>query len=432
MASAAHSRASAAHPDPAGLMDRYVAVRSLTEALCAPLTAEDMVIQSMPDVSPPKWHLAHTAWFFETFILGPNLPGYQPFHPRFGYLFNSYYNQLGPFHTRSQRGLLARPSSDEVLAYRAHVDHHLLALVGALDDRIWAHIEPLLTLGLNHEQQHQELLLMDIKHNFHSNPLRPAYREDLSHPPAGLAQPVKFLSFTGGLVDIGHCRADFAFDNEQPAHRAYLTPFRLADRLVTCGEYLEFLDAGGYQTPALWLSDGWTAVQARGWTAPLYWEHGEDGWQVFAASGLRPFDPAAPVSHLSYYEADAYARFAGRRLPTEFEWETAASQVSESPTGSNFLDRDLLEPLPAGSQLGLKQMFGDLWEWTASPYVPYPRFRPAVGAVGEYNGKFMSGQMVLRGGACVTPADHIRSTYRNFYPPDARWAYSGVRLAEDT
>jgi ergothioneine biosynthesis protein EgtB len=413
------------------LRAHYQRVRALSEHLCAPLTAEDRVIQSMPDVSPPKWHLAHTAWFFETFILQTHASGYQPFHPRFGYLFNSYYNQVGPFHARSQRGLLARPSSDEVRAYRVHVDQHLLAMLDTMDDRAWGAVEPLLTLGLNHEQQHQELLLMDIKHNFYSNPLRPAYRDNLIRPHACLSSPVNFLSHTAGMVGIGHAEAGFAFDNEGPEHSVYLTPFRLADRLVTCGEYLEFINSGGYQTPALWLSDGWSAVQGRGWTAPLYWERAQDDWQVFTLGGPRKLDPAAPVSHLSYYEADAYARFVGRRLPTEFEWETAANQISAPPTDSNFLDRDLLEPLPAGAQLGLKQMFGDLWEWTASPYVPYPRFRPAVGAVGEYNGKFMSGQMVLRGGACVTPADHIRKTYRNFYPPDARWAYSGVRLAED-
>lgn len=430
MASIARSRASPSHSEPAELADRLSAVRGLTQALCAPLTAEDMVIQSMPDVSPPKWHLAHTSWFFETFLLAPHLPGYRPFHPRYGYLFNSYYNQVGPFHARARRGLLARPTAPEVLAYRAHVDRHLLALLDTLDPAGWARLAPLLELGLNHEQQHQELLLMDVKHNFHANPLRPAYREDLPLAAAETAAAVNFLSCDGGMVQIGHGGPGFAFDNETPQHTVFLPPYRLADRLVTCGEYLDFIAAGGYQTPELWLSDGWATVQARGWTAPLYWEQGDEGWQVFTLGGLRALDPATPVSHLSFYEADAYARFAGRRLPTEFEWEAAAQRIA-APAGGNFLDQDRLEPQPARAHAGFKQLFGDVWEWTASAYLPYPRYRPAEGAVGEYNGKFMSGQMVLRGGSCLTPADHLRATYRNFFPPDARWACTGLRLAED-
>jgi len=415
---------------PPGLRERYGEVRGLSEFLCVPLAAEDMVIQSMPDVSPPKWHLAHTTWFFETFILAPNVPGYRPFHPRYGYLFNSYYNQVGPFHARARRGLLARPTTDEVLAYRAHVDRHLTALLDTLDAAGWARLTPLLELGLNHEQQHQELLLMDVKHNFHANPLRPAYREDLRSAP-GTAHPVDFLSCDGGMVPIGHGGPGFAFDNETPRHRVFLQPYRLADRLVTCGEYLDFITTGGYQTPELWLSDGWATVQARGWTAPLYWEQGDDGWQMFTLGGLRALDPATPVSHISFYEADAYARFAGRRLPTEFEWEAAYAAADAYPADGNFLDQDRLEPQPAGAQSGFKQLLGDVWEWTASAYLPYPRYRPAAGAVGEYNGKFMSGQMVLRGGCCLTPADHLRATYRNFFPPDARWACAGLRLADD-
>jgi ergothioneine biosynthesis protein EgtB len=390
-----------------------------------------MVIQSMPDVSPPKWHLAHTSWFFETFLLAPNLPGYRLFHPRYGYLFNSYYNQVGPFHARARRGLLARPSTDEVLAYRAHVDRHLLALLDTLDAAGWTRLAPLLELGLNHEQQHQELLLMDVKHNFHANPLRPAYREDLPRADPGATALVNFLSCDGGMVEVGHRGSGFAFDNETPRHHVFLQPYRLADRLVTCGEYLDFVTAGGYQTPELWLSDGWATVQARGWTAPLYWETGDEGWQVFTLGGLRPIDPATPVSHLSFYEADAYARFAGRRLPTEFEWEAAAVQAGADPARGNFLETDHLEPALAAGGPGFKQFFGDTWEWTASAYLPYPRYRPAAGAVGEYNGKFMSGQMVLRGGCCLTPADHLRATYRNFFPPDARWACAGLRLADD-
>lgn len=430
MASIARSRASTSHPDPAALAGRLLAVRRLTQSLCAPLATEDMVIQSMPDVSPPKWHLAHTSWFFETFILAPNVPGYRLFHPRYGFLFNSYYNQVGPFHARARRGLLARPTTDEVLAYRAHVDRHLLALLDTLDPAGWARLAPLLELGLHHEQQHQELLLMDVKYNFHANPLRPAYREDLLQTAANTAPVVNFLSCDGGTVQIGHGGSGFAFDNETPRHRVFLQPYRLADRLVTCGDYVDFIAAGGYQTPELWLSDGWATVQARGWTAPLYWEQGDDGWQVFTLGGLRALDSATPVSHLSFYEADAYARFAGRRLPTEFEWEAAARTVA-APAGGNFLDQGRLEPQPAGSRAGFKQLFGDVWEWTASAYLPYPRYRPAEGAVGEYNGKFMSGQMVLRGGCCLTPADHLRATYRNFFPPDARWACAGLRLADD-
>ncbi|WP_448509976.1 ergothioneine biosynthesis protein EgtB [Immundisolibacter sp.] len=431
MASVARSHVSTAQTVPDTLPSRHKAVRRLTEALCKPLAAEDMVIQSMPDVSPPKWHLAHTTWFFETFILVPKLPGYRLFHPRYGYLFNSYYNQIGPFHARARRGLLARPTTGDVLAYRAHVDRHLLVLLDTLDAAGWAGIAPLLELGLNHEQQHQELLLMDVKHNFHANPLRPAYREDLRQIGPGTANPVNFQSCGGGMIEVGHAGPGFAFDNETPRHHVFLQPYRLADRLVTCGDYLDFVAAGGYQTPALWLSDGWATVQARGWTAPLYWELNDDGWQVFTLGGLRPLDPATPVSHLSFYEADAYARFAGRRLPTEFEWEAASVAADSHPADGNYLDLDQLEPGPAGAQSGFKQLFGDVWEWTASAYLPYPRYRPAAGAVGEYNGKFMSGQMVLRGGCCLTPADHLRATYRNFYPPDARWVCAGLRLADD-
>lgn len=413
------------------LAERYRPVRQLTEALIQSLTAEDMVIQAMPDVSPPKWHLAHTAWFFETFILAPHAPGYRAFHPRFGYLFNSYYNQIGAFHARPQRGLLARPTTPEVLAYRAHVDQHMARLLETADDATLAAVAPLLELGLNHEQQHQELLLMDVKYNFHSNPLLPAYRDDLPAAAGAAAAPVNVLPCPGGTVDIGHDGCGFAFDNEAPRHRVLLEPYRLADRLVTCGEYAEFIRAGGYRTPSLWLSDGWATVQARGWQAPLYWHPDGDGWQVFTLGGLRALDAATPVSHLSFYEADAFARFAGRRLPTEFEWEAAAVQAGADPARGNFLEADRLEPAPAAVGTGFKQLFGDVWEWTASAYLPYPRYRPAAGAVGEYNGKFMSGQMVLRGGSCLTPAGHTRVSYRNFFPPDARWACAGLRLADD-
>ena len=431
MASVARERTGMAPGSNRSAADRYRSVRTLSTQLVAPLTAEDMVIQAMPDVSPPKWHLAHTAWFFETFVLAPHAPGYRVFDPRFGFLFNSYYNQIGTFHARARRGLLSRPTTAEVLAYRAHVDRHLLALLDEATPDVLAGTLPLIELGLHHEQQHQELLLMDVKYNLHCNPLFPAYRDDLAAHPAAAGAPAEFLPQAGGVFDIGHDGRGFAFDNESPRHRVLLDPYRLADRLVTCGEYLKFVQAGGYRTPELWLSDGWATVQARDWQAPLYWHAQGDDWQVFTLGGLRALDPAAPVSHLSFYEADAFARFAGRRLPTEFEWEAAAVRAGADPAIGNFLDGAPVEPTAPPTGAGLRQLFGDVWEWTASAYLPYPRYRPAAGAVGEYNGKFMSGQMVLRGGSCLTPRGHARATYRNFFPPDARWACAGLRLADD-
>ncbi|HXF07920.1 MAG TPA: ergothioneine biosynthesis protein EgtB [Candidatus Acidoferrales bacterium] len=418
-------------PITADLSAAFGRIRATTERLCAPLDAEDMVIQAMPDVSPPKWHLAHTTWFFETFVLAPHAPGYRAFHPRYVFLFNSYYNQVGAFHPRAQRGLLSRPTTAEVLAYRAHVDQHLVTWLGNATPELLAIVLPLIELGLNHEQQHQELLLMDLKYNLHCNPLYPAYRDDLAAHPAAACESTRFLPQAGGVVEIGHNGDGFAFDNESPRHRVLLEPYRLADRLVSCGEYLEFIRAGGYRTPEWWLSDGWATVQTRGWQAPLYWHADGDDWRVFTLGGLRPLDPAAPVSHLSFYEADAFARFAGRRLPTEFEWEAAAVQAGADAARGNFLEADHLEPTPAAGGAGLQQLFGDVWEWTASAYLPYPRYRPAAGAVGEYNGKFMSGQMVLRGGCCLTPVGHTRPTYRNFFPPDARWVCAGLRLADN-
>lgn len=431
MASVARERTGMAPGSNRTTADRYRSVRTLSTQLVAPLTAEDMVIQAMPDVSPPKWHLAHTAWFFETFVLVPHAPGYRVFDPRFGFLFNSYYNQIGTFHARARRGLLSRPTTAEVLAYRAHVDRHLLALLDAALPDVLANVLPLIELGLHHEQQHQELLLMDVKYNLHCNPLFPAYRDDVvAHPAAASTHP-EFLPQAGGAVEIGDGGVGFAFDNESPRHRVLLDPYRLADRLVTCGEYLKFVQAGGYRRPELWLSDGWATVQARDWQAPLYWHADGDDWQVFTLGGLRALDATAPVSHLSFYEADAFARFAGRRLPTEFEWEAAAVRAGADPAIGNFLDGAPVEPTAPPTGAGLMQLFGDVWEWTASAYLPYPRYRPAAGAVGEYNGKFMSGQMVLRGGSCLTPRGHARATYRNFFPPDARWACAGLRLADD-
>ena len=410
----------------ASLAHRYAAIRDATEALAAPLSAEDQTVQSMPDVSPTKWHRAHTTWFFETFLLSPHLPGYQPFHPAYGYLFNSYYEAVGPRHPRPERGLLSRPGIAEIAGYRAHVDAamgELLAADGS-GDRVAALVE----LGLHHEQQHQELLLMDIKHVLSLNPLQPAYHAAATPAPSD-APPLSWCEVAGGLRQIGHGGAGFAFDNETPRHKVWLEPFRLASRLVTCGEYAEFIAAGGYRRPEFWLSDGWAAVQQQGRTAPLYWQPEQDGWTVFTLAGRRVVRPSEPVVHVSFYEADAFARWAGKRLPTEAEWEVAAVEAGITLDGNLCRPGAPLHPEPAAGALA--QMVGDVWEWTASPYTAYPGFRPVAGAVGEYNGKFMSNQMVLRGGAAVTPAGHVRLTYRNFFPPASRWAFGGIRLAED-
>jgi ergothioneine biosynthesis protein EgtB len=405
------------------LAERFSGVRSLTEVLAAPLSAEDQAAQSMPDASPTKWHQAHTTWFFETFILGPNLPSYEPFHPAYGYLFNSYYEAVGARHPRPIRGLLTRPSLEDVRAYRTHVDasmQHLLA--GRIDESTSSLVE----LGLNHEQQHQELLLMDIKHLFSCNPLRPSYRSRRDET-ANRARPLSWREFDGGVVEIGHDGEGFAFDNESPRHHAYLEPYALADRPVTCGEWLEFIADGGYARAEFWLSEGWNTVMTERWQAPLYWSMGDDGWEVFTLAGPRPVDPNEPVCHVSLFESDAFARWAGARLPSESEWESAAAAVL--PAGQ-LLDIDTLHPRSVGDP-DSAGLFGDVWEWTSSAYQPYPGFVTAPGAVGEYNGKFMVNQYVLRGGCCATPADHIRATYRNFFPAASRWAFSGVRLAKD-
>jgi len=407
----------------ADLGARYHAVRRTSEALVRSLTPEDQQAQSMPDASPAKWHLAHTSWFFETFLL-TKVPGYRPFDTRFGFLFNSYYEAVGARHPRSDRGLLTRPSSADVMAYRAHVDAAMSALLPSEEPETVALVE----LGLAHEEQHQELILMDILHLFSHSPLRPAYAPPRSAPDGDPAPALQFVGVEGGLVEIGHEGGGFAFDNETPRHKVWLEPFRLADRLTTNGEWLAFMQDGGYARPELWLSDGWARAQAEGWRAPLYWEEAEDGWMVMTLHGLRRIDPAAPVAHVSYFEASAYATWAGARLPTEAEWEHAASQLT---LDGRFLDSRTLEARPPARGEGLRQMFGDLWEWTASAYSPYPGFRPAAGAVGEYNGKFMSGQFVLRGGAVVTPPGHVRVSYRNFYYPHQRWMFAGVRLAMD-
>ena len=411
---------SPAIPQPA-LLTAYHQVRQLSERICQPLATEDYVIQSMPDVSPPKWHLAHTTWFFETFILIPYLPGYTVFQPQFGYLFNSYYEAIGDRSPRAQRGLLSRPTVNEVYAYRAAVDRSIAKLLTTDHPEISA----LITLGLHHEQQHQELLLTDIKHILAINPLHPVYREDLSIPPQIPVRPLQWREYPGGLSAIGHEGDGFAFDNESPRHQTYLQDYKLADRLVTNGEYLEFIRSGGYQQSAHWLSSGWATVQTQQWRSPLYWEQIDGDWWAMTLGGLQRVAEHEPVCHVSFYEADAYASWCGRRLPTEAEWEVAAVGCELS---GNFLELDRLHPAPnPGSG---QQFFGDVWEWTQSAYLPYPGFKIAEGAIGEYNGKFMCNQMVLRGGSCVTSASHIRPTYRNFFPPDARWQFSGIRLAD--
>jgi len=407
---------------------RYRATRARTEALAAPLSAEDQTIQSMPDASPTKWHRAHTSWFFEHFLLQPFARGYREFHPGFGYLFNSYYEGAGPRHARPSRGLLSRPGIAEIARYRSHVDAAMEALIAEIDEPIWRAVAPLIELGVNHEEQHQELILMDIKHALALNPLDPAYAPPM---PAAhrSAPPLRFVVFGEGLRAIGHDGSGFAFDNEGPRHKVWLNAFRLGSRLTTNGEYLAFIEEGGYRDPTLWLSEGWATVQHEGWEAPLYWRRDEGSWTMFTLHGRRAVDPDEPVCHVSYYEADAFARWRGKRLPNEAEWETAAAETHVAPTG-NLMDRGRWHPEAAGTAV-LEQMIGDAWEWTASAYAAYPGFRPLAGVVGEYNGKFMSNQMVLRGGCVATPADHVRLTYRNFFPPASRWAFGGIRLAED-
>jgi ergothioneine biosynthesis protein EgtB len=402
------------------LAQRYRQVRQQTLGLCAGLSAEDMMVQSMPDASPVKWHLAHTTWFFEQFVLGRDTH-YRPCDRTWHYLFNSYYQSVGPMHARPQRGLLSRPSLDEVLAYRRHVDEALGELLLADSDGALA---ALVELGLQHEQQHQELLLTDIQHAFGCNPLLPAYRREISSP-ASASIPLHFVPGREGVLEIGHVGAGFAFDNETPRHRTLLAPHARANRLVTNEEYAAFVHDGGYREPSLWLSDGWATVLRESWQRPLYWQ--PDLASAFGLAGVRALDPAAPVCHLSYFEADAFARWAGARLPTEAEWEAAAVGL---PVEGNLLD-GLPRPPHAAQGAGLAQMFGDAWEWTASPYIAYPGFRPLAGSLGEYNGKFMCGQWVLRGGSCATPRGHVRASYRNFFPPQARWQFAGLRLAQD-
>jgi ergothioneine biosynthesis protein EgtB len=409
-------------------VEQYLRVRRFTEQLCGPLATEDYVIQSMPDVSPTKWHIAHVTWFWETFLLLPALPGYQSLHPQYAYLFNSYYNTLGQRHCRPKRGLISRPTVKETYAYRHYVDEHVLDLVEQLDEGRLNELSPIMTLGLHHEQQHQELMLTDIKHVFSCNPLYPAYVERT--PTEGVSVPLlEWVSFPEGLRWIGHEGKGFAFDNEGPRHRQFVQSFQLASRLVTNGEYLAFMEDGSYENPLLWLSEGWATVQAEEWQAPLYWEKRDGCWWTMTLSGLREVDPAEPVCHVSYFEADAYARWADARLPTEAEWEVAARDV---PVEGTFVESGRYHPAPldASTNGKLAQIYGDVWQWTQSSYAPYPNFTPGPGAVGEYNGKFMCNQYVLRGGSCATSRSHTRSTYRNFFPANAQWQFMGIRLAK--
>jgi ergothioneine biosynthesis protein EgtB len=408
-------------PAAATMAARFAHVRRRTLDLCASLSAEDLQLQSMPDASPGKWHLAHTSWFFEQFVLGSD-PSYRPPDPAWSRLFNSYYESVGPLHARPRRGLLSRPSLDEVRDYRHDIDDAVNArLVRDPGPELAALVE----LGMQHEQQHQELLLTDIKHALWCNPLQPAYRAPMAST-ATPAVPLRFLDGQAGIVEIGHRGEGFAFDNETPRHRSLLHPHALANRLVTNAEYLAFVREGGYREPGLWLSDGWATVQREGWQHPLYWQ--DDLASEFTLAGVRALVPHEPVCHLSYYEAEAFARWAGARLPTEAEWESAAQGVV---IDGNLQDEQRFQPRAAQADSGLLQMYGDVWEWTASPYVGYPGFRPLPGSLGEYNGKFMCGQWVLRGGSCVTPRDHLRASYRNFFPPHARWQFAGLRLGQD-
>jgi ergothioneine biosynthesis protein EgtB len=402
------------------LRERFSEVRHTSLRITDGLSPEDQMLQSMPDASPSKWHLAHTTWFFETFILQPYQPSYKLFDPRYKYLFNSYYKQLGAHPYRGSRGLMSRPSLQQVHAYRDYVERGLLAF---LEDAEKDALE-LIELGLNHEQQHQELILTDIKHALWLSPLRP---ESVSaRNSAETASPLIWTAIAGGIHLVGHDGSGFAFDNESPRHEVLLRPFQLASRPVTNAEYLEFMQDNGYGRPELWLSDGWDTVCTQHWEAPLYWErHQEGSWWQFTINGVKEVNPAEPVCHVSFYEAEAYARWSGARLPTEEEWEVAATYM---PSRGTFLEDYLLHPQAASGE-GSRQIFGDVWEWTASPYVAYPGFQPAAGLIGEYNGKFMCNQMVLRGGSCATPASHIRASYRNFFPPQTRWQFSGIRLA---
>jgi len=425
-------------------LEAYVRLRSLTTDLCRPLEKEDYVIQSITDVSPPKWHLGHTSWFFERVILQKYLGRYEPVDTRYYFIFNSYYQSFGDRIARDIRGTLSRPTVEEVTSYREVVDKRMRSLIETAHGVLWKELAPLVELGIHHEQQHQELLITDVKYNFAMNPLKPIYNETGSTLGRGAERPVRqpvtatLLPVEGGVIETGAPEEGFAWDNERPRHRTFIGDFSLMNRPVTCGEYLEFIKDGGYENPLFWLSDGWDTLTREEWRAPLYWEQRDDEWFLMTLSGERPVDPLEPVTHVSYYEAAAYARWAGRRLPTESEWERAAEVYGASAESGTFLDDRMYHPvacvegqtpLPGGQ---LHRMLGDVWEWTGSAYLPYPGYRQERGPLGEYNGKFMSNQMVLRGGSCATPRAHIRRTYRNFFQPEKRWQFMGFRLATDT
>jgi ergothioneine biosynthesis protein EgtB len=410
----------------------YLDVRQMTHALCQPLAIEDYVIQPVASVSPPKWHLAHTTWFFETFVLQPYMPDYTPYHPLYNYLFNSYYQHIGERWERPKRGDLSRPTVQEVYAYRVAIDDWMMQLIDTLDAPQWSEVYDRIVLGLHHEQQHQELLVTDIKYILATNPLYPVYHAPPHVVSAAPVAAAHFITFAGGMYDIGYAAEGFCFDNEQPAHAVFVPDFALQNRLVTNGEYLAFIDDGGYGDFRHWLSNGWDTVQRQGWEAPLYWQRLDGQWHEMTLTGLRPLDVHAPVTHVSYYEAASYASWAGKRLPTETEWEVAARCTGATAEAGNFVETQHFHPMPAPQQAGtLVQMLGDVWEWTGSAYLPYPGYRQGPGALGEYNGKFMSDQMVLRGGSCATPRSHIRVTYRNFFPACERWQFSGIRLADE-
>ncbi len=421
----------------ANLLERYKQIRNFTEELCKPLVTEDYVIQSMPDVSPTKWHLAHTSWFFETFVLRPAYStaaysgkSYKPLKETYAYLFNSYYVQAGERFTRAKRGLLSRPTVAEVYEYRKYVDEFMVNFLENVNEPEFEKYAPVIEIGINHEQQHQELLLTDIKHVFSINPLHPVYSSK-EVPVTEKIPPMEWINFEEGIFNTGHNGKGFSYDNETPKHKEYINSFKLASRLVTNREFLAFIEDKGYQTPELWLSDGWATVENEKWNAPMYWTKPESEWWNYKLSGFHKVDLNEPVCHVSYYEADAYARWAGARLPTEGEWEAAASNIEEK---GNFVESGYYHPISMEqlkNNSALNQMFGDVWEWTGSSYSPYPGYKTLPGALGEYNGKFMSGQMVLRGGSCATSETHIRKTYRNFFPPNARWQFMGVRLAKD-
>ncbi len=411
------------------IIGQFRKVRADSERLAAPLAAEDWMLQSMPDASPVKWNLAHTSWFFETFILSAHSNAYQVFHPKFGYLFNSYYNQIGKMHPRPDRGLLSRPTAAEILNYRSHVDEAIKRFIETAQDSVVDTIAPLMALGAAHEQQHQELLVTDLKHGLYQNPLKPGVYDDALTDGHAEVPSMQWRQMEGGLCKIGWNGEGFAFDNEGPRHKVYLHPFELANRPVTNAEFIAFMEDGGYDNANFWLSDAWEVIKEGEWCAPLYWRKDGETWLEYTLYGERPLNLDAPVTHVSFYEAAAFAGWADARLPTEFEWEAAASLF---PLKGRFLkDGAPHAPAPAMDGDGLLQLFGDVWEWTASPYIAYPGFTVADGAIGEYNGKFMSGQMVLKGGSCATPDGHMRVSYRNFFPPGARWQFSGFRLARD-